>query len=106
MDFQSVLKTAKSTFFSETQKYQSVCQKEVLIDNEACFRAIVEWKKCTGELLVERTEFAPYRYVSFNILSNKKDESVFCYYDSEESLEEIADKIKEGFCSASQILQQ
>lgn len=106
MDFQSVLRTAKSTFLSETQKYQSVCQKEVLIDNEECFRAIVEWEKCTGELLVERSDFAPFRYVSFNILSNKKDESVFYYYDSEESLEEIANKIKEGFCSASQILQQ
>ena len=106
MDFQSVLKTAKSTFFSETQKYQNACQKEVLIDNEECFRAIVEWKKCTGELLVERSDFTPYRYVSFNILSIEKDESVFCYYDSEESLEEIADKIKEGFCSASQTLQQ
>ena len=45
--------------------------------------------------MVEEPEFAPYRYVSFSVLSNVTDEitSIFSWYDS---LEMIKDKIREG----------
>lgn len=96
-DFHDVLRAAKGTFFSETQKYQSDCQTEVLIDNDECFRAIVEWEKCTGELFVERPDFAPYRFVRFCILSSANEKSVFCWNDSDETPDEITEKIKAGF---------
>ena len=96
-DFQNVLRAAKSVFLNETQKYQNDCQTEVLIDNEECFRAIVEWEKCTGELLVERPDFAPYRFVRLCVLSSTEEKSVFFWNDSDETPDEITEKIKTGF---------
>ena len=98
-DFHDALRAAKSAFFSETQKYQNDCQTEVLIDNDECFRAIAEWEKCTGELLVERPDFAPYRFVRFCVLSSTEEKSVFFWNDSDETPEEITEKIKAGFRS-------
>ena len=56
-----------------------------------------------GELIIEEAEFAPYRYISFNILSSIIDEitPIFYWYDSEnDSLETIINRIKEGVLSA------
>lgn len=73
--------------------------KDIIIDNEKCFRVIIEWERCMGELIIEKPEFAPYRYANFNILSSVTDEitSVYRWCDSmNDSLEVIKNKIREG----------
>lgn len=104
IDLCNVLKNAKETLFEELSKYPiESYNQDIVINNDCCFRTIIEWKKCMGELIIEEAEFAPYRYVSFNILSSITEEiaPIFYWYDSEnDSLETIIDKIKEGLLIA------
>ncbi|MBR1675053.1 MAG: hypothetical protein IJ703_08855 [Eubacterium sp.] len=100
IDLYNVLKSAKEALFEELSKYPIESYKQdIVIDNDCCFRTIIEWEKCMGELIIEEAEFAPYRYISFNILSSIIDEitPIFYWYDSEnDSLETIINRIKEG----------
>ncbi|MBP3800966.1 MAG: hypothetical protein J6I85_02890 [Clostridia bacterium] len=100
IEFLNVLKTVKETFTEELAKYPAKAyNKDIIIDTDHCFRVIIEWEKCIGELVVEKPEFAPYRYVSFSVLSSVTDEitSIFSWLDSiNDSLEMIKDKIREG----------
>ncbi|MBR0490521.1 MAG: hypothetical protein IJJ82_00545 [Clostridia bacterium] len=100
IDFLYVLKTVKEIFEEELSKYPAKSyNKDIIIDNDHCFRVVIEWKKCMGELIVEEPGFAPYRYVNFNILSWTTDEikAIFSWSDSiNDSLKIIKDKIKEG----------
>ena len=104
IDFYNVLKSAKRTLFEELFKHSSESYtQDIIIDNDFCFRTIIEWKKCMGELIIEKAEFAPYRYVSFNVLSSVTEEntSIFYWNDSEnDSLETIITRIKEGLSIA------
>ena len=98
--FKDTIILAKKTINNELNRYSDMFYNmEVIIDNEKCYRIVIEWKRCMGELLVDRPEFAPYRYVSLNILSTDtiNISSVYCWYDSEgDSLEIIKQKIIEG----------
>ncbi|MBP5696426.1 MAG: hypothetical protein J6X11_07255 [Treponema sp.] len=98
--FTDIILLAKNTVNKELKLYPDKCYKvEVIVDNEACYRAIIEWERCMGELLVERPDFAPYRYVSLNVSAIDSDGTspVYCWYDSEgDSLEVIEEKIIEG----------
>lgn len=100
IEFFNVLKMVKETFTEELAKYPAKSyKKDIIIDTDHCFRVIIEWEKCIGELVVEEPEFAPYRYVNFNILSSTTDEitAIFSWSDSRnDSLKIIKDKIKEG----------
>ena len=100
IDLNIVLKSVRFTLTEELSKYPIESYKQdIIINDNNCFRTIIEWEKCMGELLVEKAEFAPYRYVIFNIFSIITEEitPVFCWYDSEnDSLETIIKKIKEG----------
>lgn len=94
VNFHNVLQIARETLLDELLKYSvESYNKDVIIDNDNCFRAIIEWERCIGELIIEESEYVPYRYVSFNILSSVTEEiiSIFCWYDSvNDSLEIIA----------------
>ena len=71
IDLCNVLKNAKEALFEELSKYPiESYNQDIVINNDCCFRTIIEWEKCMGELIIEEAEFAPYRYVSFNILSS------------------------------------
>lgn len=104
IDLCNVLKNARETLFEELLKYPiESYNQDILINNDYCFRTIIEWKKCMGELIIEEAEFAPYRYVCFNVLSSITEEitPIFYWHDSEnDSLETITDKIKEGLLIA------
>lgn len=72
---------------------------DVLIDDINCFRAIIEWEKCIGEIIVDYPDFAPYRFISFNILASDSEEAKSIYYwlDKDgDSLDFIRAKICEG----------
>lgn len=99
-DFQSVLTLAKETFFDQLSKYpRESYKKDILLDDENCFRAILEMKNCMCELIVENGDFTPYRFVNFTIVPSDSDEinSVYCYHDSEsETLENVKSCIQKG----------
>ena len=102
--FSDILKSARETLFEELSRYPIQCyNQDRVINNDCCFRAIIEFEKCIGELIVEEADFAPYRFVSFNILSSIAEDitQIFCWYDSEDdSIETITQKIREGLLIA------
>ncbi len=103
-DFRDVLQISKVTLEACLLEYPiHSYNKDVLVDTDNCYRVIVEWKNCLGEMLVEQANYAPYRYLTFNILPTDIDEviPIFAWNDSDtDSLESIKDKIKEGVCCA------
>lgn len=98
--FKDVLLLAKNTVNKEFNLYPGKFYNvEVIVDDEACYRAIIEWERCMGELLVERPDFAPYRYLSLQVVATDTADFsfVYCWYDSEgDSLEVIEEKIIKG----------
>lgn len=104
IDFYNVLKNVKEALFEELSKYSNESyNQDIVIDNDFCFRTIIEWEKCMGELIIEEAEFAPYRYVSFNVLSSITEgiTPIFYWNDSEDdSLETIINRLKEGLLIA------
>lgn len=98
--FTDIILLAKNTVNKELKLYPDKCYKvEVIVDNESCYRIIIEWERCMGELLVERPDFAPYRYLSLQVVATDTADFsfVYCWYDSEgDSLEVIEEKIIEG----------
>lgn len=98
--FTDIILLAKNTVNKELKLYPDKSYKvEVIVDNESCYRTIIEWERCAGELLVERPDFAPYRYLSLQVVATDTADFsfVYCWYDSEgDSLEVIEEKIIEG----------
>lgn len=97
--FQEVIKIVKETLSKELAFHSEYYNKDVILDTDKCYRVIIEWKKCMGEIVIEQPEFAPYRYVSFKIVSciDTDSLSLFCWYDSsDDSLDSIRAKIDEG----------
>lgn len=58
---------------------------ETLIDNEQCFRLILESADKMGEIIVEDASFAPYRYFKFEIaqIIDNRAQIVKAWYDTE-----------------------
>ncbi|MBQ5450211.1 MAG: hypothetical protein IIT57_09255 [Treponema sp.] len=98
--FTDIILLTKNALNKELKLYPDKCYKvEVIVDNESCYRTIIEWERCMGELLVERPDFAPYRYLSLQVVATDTADFsfVYCWYDSEgDSLEVIEEKIIEG----------
>lgn len=65
--FEDVIKAVRSWTADVSGNYP--ISTEVLLDTDSAYRVILESKTCMGELLVCIPDFAPYRYVSFQILS-------------------------------------
>lgn len=99
-DFSLVLEKVKTIINDMiTNEMYLDCKFDTLIDNEFCYRVIVEFDNCMGEIIVEEPYFAPYRYVGFQILSklDTENEFIFVWYDDENStVEEIVAHINEG----------
>nr|MBP3598916.1 hypothetical protein [Eubacterium sp.] len=77
---------------------------EVLRDEADCYQVGVEFENCIGEIMVNRPYFAPYRFVSMEILSSDQvtAEQVFVWLDDEgDSVEEVIYQIKNGLKSAA-----
>ena len=99
-----VLKISKETLNNELSKYSTILFKiDIITDDEKCYRVIIEWERCIGEMVVEEPHFAPYRFICFNILSSITEDitSIYCWYDSKgDSFDVIKEKIKEGISIA------
>ncbi len=80
------------------------CKFNILKNDSTGYRVIVEFDNCMGEIIVAKPCFAPYRYVSLEILSSISDEfkRVFVWYDCDfDSIEDILFHIREGLEVAS-----
>ena len=72
---------------------------DIVYDTTECFQVNFTWNHCLGELIVNQPDYAPYRFVTFHILSSDTEcpNDVYFFNDSEEdSLEIILEKIKDG----------
>lgn len=73
---------------------------EILRDDPDGLRIIWETGIHLAELIVSRGEFAPYRFVSFQILDLRRDmdqASVYIYFDGEDStMDEILTALDRG----------
>lgn len=58
---------------------------ETLIDNEQCFRLILESADKMGEIIIEDASFAPYRHFKFEIaqIIDNRAQIVKAWYDTE-----------------------
>lgn len=82
MKFDEVLQAVRKWF--DGVSWGPGVRADVVRSDEGGFRVFFESADKIGELMVARADFAPYRFVSFQILCT--DETpVFCYYDSEAS---------------------
>ena len=67
-------------------QYDSWLEVEILEDRDTMFRAVMESKNHLAELIVNEPGFAPYRFVSFQVLgmeSTGDKPPLFCFYDDE-----------------------
>ncbi len=100
-DFKTILNETKNIWKDKVKNFEIIPKQDIIVDNEVCFRTIVEWKKCMGDLTMAKNDFAPYRYISFVILASDRNNyvPVYCWYDCEQdSLDDIRNAINKGVC--------
>lgn len=86
MSFEAVLEAVHHWFERIEKECKASARIEVVQDTEEMFRIIFETEHSVSELIVNRPDFAPYRYVSFQTLDIDKEPDkalVFCFYDDE-----------------------
>lgn len=94
MKFREVQQAVRAWFDTVTCK-QGI-RVDVVRSDDGGFRVFFESADKMGELIVAQPDFAPFRFVSFQIL--RTDEvPVFCYYDSDgSSVSEILAQLDVG----------
>lgn len=92
--FESTLRTVREW------AYRVPLSSEVLRDDPTGLRIVWETTTHLAELIVSRGEYAPYRFVSFQILDPRRDmdqASVYSYFDGEDStMDEILTALDRG----------
>ena len=89
-------------WFEEKQKeeYISKIKIEVVKDEADCFHVFFETLNCISELVVNESNFAPYRWVCFQVMSVKNSTNsspVFSFYDNSlDTIEEIINQLNIG----------
>lgn len=84
MKFEAVLEAVHHWLEIIEKECEAATRIEVVQDTEEMFRAIFETEHSVSELIVNRSDFTPYRYVSFQTLDTNKEPDkalVFCFYD-------------------------
>ncbi len=86
------------------EKYPN-CKFDILKNEIDCYRVIVEFENCMGKIIVNRPDFAPYRFVWMEVLSSKcaEYEQVFVWSDNEsDCVEDVIYRIGDGLKIVSQ----
>ena len=101
IDFSLVLEVVK-TLVSDIKESEmsKECKIDVVTDEEDGYRTILVFENCLGEIVVSQPDFAPYRYVKFEVLSSidKEFKHVFLWYDCmEDTVETILFQLRKGF---------
>ena len=96
MEFPKVMESVRMWFKSAQERCSQKTCAEIVSDSDGVFRVFFESGGKMGELIVTQPDFAPYRFVSFQIL--RTDETpVFCYFDSDSSsVREILENLDAG----------
>lgn len=103
-EFSVILDKVKLLVLNAIEIYDD-CNFEILVNTDDLYRVIIEFNSCIGELIVNKPEFAPYRYVKFEVLSSieKEIRYIYAWYDSEqEHIEGILTHIQEGLKIANE----
>lgn len=82
-----------------SKKYKKKLSAEILINEETLYRVVFELKNCMVQVIVEQSEFAPYKNISFEVagMKNNKSDYVYCWYDNgNESRNEIIFQLNKG----------
>ncbi len=99
-EFYAILEQVRSLVNEiDMEKLYPNCNIDVLINETNFYRVIIEFSNCIGEIIVNQPDFAPYRYVKFEIISSITPEyaQVFVWYDNEtNTVEEILTNIQNG----------
>lgn len=86
MRFADVLGAVHQWMDAVKIQYDSWLEIEILEDRDTMFRAVMESRNHLAELIVNEPGFAPYRFVSFQVLgmeSTCDKPPLFCFYDDE-----------------------
>ena len=81
------------------KKAHSQIATNIILNSNEALRVFFENEKYIAELVVERGEFAPYRYVKMEILSldSKYPTPIYIWYDSQnDSIEKILINLQIG----------
>ena len=98
--FSNILSEIKRWFFVSNiqEKFNDFCFK--ITENDLnIFRVIFETKNCMGEIMVNRPDFAPYRFVKIEIWSIIQNSFVpiFSWFDTEDdNCEYILTQLERG----------
>ena len=76
--FSAILDAVK-TAMAEWQNFKH--QIRVMADSDCAYWAIIELEHCMGEIVVNESTWAPYRFVKMEILPLDDGPPVFAWYD-------------------------
>lgn len=86
-NFDDIMASVKEWIQELLQRCQYNITYEITHDQINCFRTVLNFKKhCIGEIIVSNVEsFAPYRYVSFEVLGIEDgcEKYIYVWYDRE-----------------------
>ena len=103
LSLNNVIKTVKKVVKDELQElHNDYLKTEIVIDSRDCFRIIIEWEYCMVEILAEKADFSPYRFVRLSKGSFINDDVEFWYDKPNDSLSTIESEIQRIILMASQ----
>ena len=97
LSFSQLIEVVKQTLLQLSYEYNF--NFDTVRDNLSCYRVVINFNNCMGEILINNEEFVPYRYVQVEILSfdSKSFHQVYYWGDSQDDdLQSIIYHIKEG----------
>jgi hypothetical protein len=84
------------------EKKDDWIKREILADIVIKDTIVVDFdfKMCIARIVVEDSEFSPYRYVSLEVLHLKSGELIYYWYDNDASIDTILLELDKGvqFC--------
>lgn len=98
-EFTMILNAVKNKIFEiKSHGKLSNIDFNIIIDSDKCFRMFCDSSKCIAEILVEKAEFAPYRFVKIEVLSTDPEAAnpIYSWYDCpDDSIDTVINRVNE-----------
>ena len=98
--YETIMKTAHKWIEQIQEKYMYKIKVDIEKDEIDCFHVFIETINAISELIVSKPDFAPYRWVSFQVMDVRRSvDSLpeFSYYDKpSDTVEEIINQLNAG----------